>query len=64
MKPRLFCYMFLWTWRGTTFNNIPSIFIVFTNKKVALIYSVADAVAVTQTGFVDAQTGSIVLTPL
>ena len=59
MKPRLFCYMFLWIWRGTTFDSIPSIFIVFTNKNVALIYSVAIAVA-----FVVAQTGSIVLTPL
>ena len=41
MKPvRLLCYMFLWTWKCTTFKRIPIIWIVLTNKNVALIYSV------------------------
>ena len=41
MKPvRLLCYMFLWTWKCTTFKRIPIILIVLTNKNVALIYSV------------------------
>ena len=41
MKPvRLLCYLFLWTWKCTTFKRIPIIFIVLTNKNVALIYSV------------------------
>ena len=41
MKPvRLLCYMFLWTWKCSTFKRIPIILIVLTNKNVALIYSV------------------------
>ena len=41
MKPvRLLCYMFLWTWKCTTFKRIPIILIVLTNKNVALIYCV------------------------
>ena len=41
MKPvRLLCYMFLWTWRCTTFNSIPSILILLTTKHVPLIYCV------------------------
>ena len=40
MKPvRLLCYMFLWTWKGTTCKRIPIILIVLTNKNFALIYS-------------------------
>ena len=33
-------YMFLWTWWCTTFNNIPIILILLTNKNTALIYLV------------------------
>ena len=41
MKPvRRLCYMFLWTWRCTKFNSIPSILILPTNKNIPLIYSV------------------------
>ena len=41
MKPvRLLWYIFLWTWKYTTFKSIPVILIVLTNKNVALIYSV------------------------
>ena len=32
--------MFLWTWWCTTFNNIPIILILLTNKNTALIYLV------------------------
>ena len=39
MKPvRLLCYMFLWTWRCTTFSSIPIICILLRNKNVPLIY--------------------------
>ena len=41
IKPvRPLCYMFLYTWRCTTFKNISIILIVQINKRVALIYSV------------------------
>ena len=41
MKPvSLLCYMFLWTWRCTTFNSTPSILILLTNKIIPLIYSI------------------------
>ena len=33
-------YMFLWTWWCTTFNNIPIILVLLTNKNNALIYLV------------------------
>ena len=36
MKPvRLLCYMFLWASQCTTFNSIPNILIVLTDKNVA-----------------------------
>ena len=44
MKPvRLLCYMSLlasWTWPCTTFNSIPIILNLLTNRSIALIYSV------------------------
>ena len=41
MKPaRIFSYIFLWTKQCTTFNSIPIILNLLTNKIAALIYSV------------------------
>ena len=44
MKPvRLLCYMFLlgfWPWPCTTFNSIPIILNLLTNRNIAFIYSV------------------------
>ena len=40
MKPVRIFFMFLYTWRCTTFNSIPNISILLTNKNVPLIYSI------------------------
>ena len=40
MKPVRIFFMFLYTWRRTTFNSIPNISILVTNKNVPLIYSI------------------------
>ena len=40
MKPVRIFFMFFYTWRCTTFNSIPNISILLTNKNVPLIYSI------------------------
>ena len=41
------CYMFLWSWRCTTFNNILILLILFTNKYV--VYNLFRHILITKT---------------